>query len=76
MEKTPDMIGINCENLDSIDSSGLGALISISRHSAKEKIELYICELNSKVSSLFDMSNLDSYFAIMSINEFRKITAL
>jgi anti-anti-sigma factor len=73
--ENPDLknLGVNCEFLESIDSSGFGMLISLSRQSEKNGINFYICELNRHVSALFDISHLDKFFQIVSIKEFRKI---
>lgn len=75
LEQFPEtkIVGINCESLDSIDSSGFGMLISLSRQSEKSGITFYICELNKHVSALFDISHLDKFFQIVSIEDFRKI---
>lgn len=75
LEKNPDtkIVGINCESLDSIDSSGFGMLISLSRQAEKSGITFYICELNKHVSALFDISHLDKFFHIVSIKDFRQI---
>ncbi len=72
-KKDLKILGINCEALDSIDSSGFGMLISISRQAEKNGITFYICELNRHVSALFDISHLDKFFHIVSIQDFRKI---
>jgi anti-anti-sigma factor len=75
LDENPDVkiLGINCEALDSIDSSGFGMLISLSRQSEKSGITFYICELNTHVSALFDISHLDKFFQIISLQNFRKI---
>jgi len=75
MEKHPEtrIVGINCESLDSIDSSGFGMLISLSRQAEKSGMTFYICELNKHVSALFDISHLDKFFHIVSIQDFRQI---
>lgn len=67
------VLGVNCQFLESIDSSGFGMLISLSRQSEKNGITFYICELNRHVSALFDISHLDKFFQIISIDEFRRI---
>ena len=67
------ILGVNCQFLDSIDSSGFGMLISMSRQSEKSGITFYICELNRHVSALFDISHLDKFFKIISIEDFRRI---
>jgi len=72
-EEKVRLIAINCENLQSIDSSGLGILISFSKQAEKKGISFYLCGLSKKVSALFDISNLDRYFNIISMDEFREI---
>jgi anti-anti-sigma factor len=67
------ILGVNCQSLDSIDSSGFGMLISMSKQSDKSGITFYICELNRHVSALFDISHLDKFFNIISIEDFRRI---
>jgi anti-anti-sigma factor len=74
MTKNPKIIGINCTDLSSVDSSGLGALISMARLAEKDNIDFYICELNKKVSTLFDISNLNKYFQIITMDEFKRIS--
>lgn len=69
---TARAIAVNCEKLESIDSSGLGMLISLSKQADKNGIQFYLCGLSRRVSTLFDISNLDRYFNIMSMDEFRK----
>ncbi len=75
LEKNPSLkiLGINCGSLESIDSSGFGMLISISRQAEKSGITFYVCELSRHVSALFDISHLDKFFQIISIQDFRKI---
>jgi len=67
------IFGINCESLDSIDSSGLGALISMAKHAEEINAEFYVCDINKRVSTLFDISHLNKYFQIIPSTEFRKI---
>ena len=75
LEQKPEIktLGINCGSLESIDSSGFGMLISLSRQAEKSGITFYICELNKHVSALFDISHLDKFFHILSIQDFREI---
>lgn len=70
------VIGVNCSGLESIDSSGLGALISMSRQADSIKTEFYICDISKKISSLFDISNLNKYFQIITGDEFREIVRM
>jgi len=74
--QNPPGIAINCRFLDSIDSSGLGAFISMSKAAKKTDTKLFICELNHTMLALFDMSNLDSFFDITTISEFKETALL
>ncbi len=67
------LFGINCENLDSIDSSGLGALISMAKQAEGMNAEFYVCDINKRVSTLFDISHLNKYFQIIPSAEFKRI---
>jgi len=69
---TFNTIAVNCENIDSIDSSGLGMLISLSKQAEKNSLKFYLCNPNRKVTTLFDISNLDRYFNITDIEELRQ----
>ncbi len=69
-------IVINCGKINSIDSSGLGMLISFSKQAEKNGIAFYLYELNKRASTLFDISNLDKYFRIISKDEFIDIAGL
>lgn len=67
------IFGVNCENLDSIDSSGLGALISMAKQAEGMNAEFYVFDINKRVSTLFDISHLNRYFQIIPAEEFRRI---
>lgn len=47
-----------------IDSSGLGALVSISKKIREHGGELRLAELNEDLRSLFELTKLDTLFAI------------
>ena len=47
-----------------IDSSGLGALVSISKKIREAGGELRLCGLNEDLRSLFELTKLDTLFAI------------
>ena len=68
--KKPEVICVDCSELTYIDSSGLGVLINLSKKAKELNFELILCEIDSKVSSIFDISKLDQFFRIMSWNDF------
>ncbi|MGH7361513.1 MAG: STAS domain-containing protein [Gemmatimonadales bacterium] len=52
-----------------IDSSGLGALVSISKKVREQGGELRLCGLNEDLRSLFELTKLDTLFAIADTSE-------
>ena len=68
--KEPDVICIDCSELTYIDSSGLGIFIGLSKKAKELNFELIISGIDSKISSVFDISKLDQFFKIMSWNDF------
>jgi anti-sigma B factor antagonist len=52
-----------------IDSSGLGALVSISKRIREVGAELRLSGLNDDLRSLFELTKLDTLFAITETSE-------
>ncbi|MCU0822855.1 MAG: STAS domain-containing protein [Spirochaetes bacterium] len=65
-----EVICIDCSELTYIDSSGLGIFINLSKMARERNYELVLCEIDSKISSVFDISKLDQFFKIMSWRDF------
>ncbi len=55
---------IDFDNTGYIDSSGLGALVSLSRKIRDESGTLRLANLNQDLRSLFELTKLDTLFAI------------
>lgn len=55
---------IDGTNLDYIDSTGLGALISIYKTVSNKDKKIYISNLKSNIRKLFDITELDKLFII------------
>ena len=55
---------IDCAATAYIDSSGLGALVTISKKVRESGGELRLAGLNSDLQSLFELTKLDTLFAI------------
>ncbi len=55
---------IDCSATAYIDSSGLGALVTISKKVRESGGELRLAGLNSDLQSLFELTKLDTLFAI------------
>lgn len=68
----PRVIAMDCKNLQSLDSSGLGLFIKFSKEAKKSQISLVFLDITDHVSALFDVSKLDSLFEIMTEDDFKK----
>ena len=55
---------IDCTNTGYIDSSGLGALVTISKKVREAGGELRLAALNDDLRSLFELTKLDALFQI------------
>ncbi len=55
---------IDCSTTAYIDSSGLGALVTISKKVRESGGELRLAGLNSDLQSLFELTKLDTLFVI------------
>lgn len=55
---------INGENLEYIDSTGLGALISILKILKEDDNNIYITKIKPNIRKLFDITELDKLFII------------
>lgn len=60
---------IDCTRTGYIDSSGLGALVSMSRKVRETGGELRIAGLNEDLRSLFELTKLDTLFRILETPE-------
>jgi anti-sigma B factor antagonist len=60
---------IDCTRTGYIDSSGLGALVSMSRKVRESGGELRIAGLNEDLRALFELTKLDTLFRILDTPE-------
>jgi anti-sigma B factor antagonist len=70
--KKPRVIAMNCKHLKSLDSSGLGLFIKFLKEATKSKVNLVFYNITDHISTLFDVSKLDSMFDIMSESDFKR----
>ena len=61
--KETDII-IEGSNLDYVDSTGLGALISLLKTLKESEKKIYIYNLKSNIRKIFDITQLDKLFII------------
>ena len=66
LEKNVRLFIINLENVDYIDSSGIGALIYICSTIKKKGLKLLIANIHGSVKKVIELSKLMGYFPISS----------
>jgi anti-sigma B factor antagonist len=69
IEKKIDKFIINLENVDYIDSSGIGALIFICSHIKKVNMKLQITNIHGSVKKVIELTKLMGYFPISNTIE-------
>ena len=73
LERKPKIIGIDCRNIDSLDSSGLGVFIKLTKDAGKIGARLVFLDITDHMSTLLDVSKLNTMFEIMTGEEFRQL---
>jgi len=66
LEKKVERFIINLENVDYIDSSGIGALIYICSTIKKQGDKLVITNIHGSVKKVIELTKLMGYFPIMN----------
>ena len=56
---------IDLKDVTFIDSSGLGALVSVLKKVRATERELYLCSINDQVRMLFELTSMDKIFMIL-----------
>lgn len=64
--KGENLIVLNLAQVEFIDSSGLGALISILKTISNSKGMIAVCEVNTNVSNLFSITRINTILNISS----------
>ncbi|MCM0589532.1 MAG: STAS domain-containing protein [Gloeotrichia echinulata DVL01] len=64
-----DIVLIDLKNVQLIDSSGLGALVSTMQFVRKSNKKLYICSVNNQVQMLFELTKMDRIMQILKDRE-------
>jgi len=72
IDKKPEIIGLDCSKLRSLDSSGLSLFLRFQKEAAINTIDLYFCDLNENVTAVFDITKLNNLLTIIPLNEFQK----
>jgi len=58
-------IVIDLDEVEYMDSSGLATLVEAMRNAGGTSLKLVICNMNPKVSAIFEIARLDSFFSIV-----------
>lgn len=72
VSKNPKVIGVDCQNLDYIDSSAIAALVRIVKTAMSKNIELLFYDLNSSIMQIFQTVNLDKFFTLTTKAKFEE----
>ena len=70
IEKNPQIIGLNCDSLEHIDSSAIGVLIRFQSDCRSSGISLIFYGLTPPVEALFEIARLNTVFTIMDKESF------
>lgn len=64
-----NVVLVDLQNVDFIDSSGLGALIAAQRIAKTANCQFFLCSVNEQVKMLFDLNRMDRFFEIFDDQE-------
>lgn len=64
IEERPKNLVINMQNLDYIDSTGLGILIGILKRLKQKQSDIYIVNTKPNVRKIFTITGLDKIFKV------------
>ncbi len=70
IRKMPRVIAINCQKLESLDSSAIGFIVKFFNYAMAQGIMLVFYDLNPLLQKLFATAKLDRYFNITSRSDF------
>lgn len=68
--KTPEVIAINCKDLNYIDSSAIGTLVKFLNNAMNKKIKLVFYDLSSSIRQIFQTARLNNFFTITTKDRF------
>lgn len=57
---------VDLEDVHYMDSSGLATLVEAMRNASNSDTKLVICNMNQKVSAIFEIARLDTFFSIVA----------
>jgi len=60
---------VDLDEVHYMDSSGLATLVEAMRNASNSKTKLVLCNMNQKVSAIFEIARLDTFFSIVSTRD-------
>jgi anti-sigma B factor antagonist len=72
MNHAKKTIALNFENVDYLDSSGIGMLVKCVGECKRRKLEFIIFGINEKIKQFFKIAKLTNFFPLLSTEEFKK----
>lgn len=73
LKEMPERIALNLNELEYIDSSGIGSLIRCMNFASHESVPFVCYDLNEKLYNLFKAAKLDQYMPLLTIHEFNAL---
>ncbi len=70
IKKRPDVIGLDCRDLDFIDSVGINHLFKLSHSTMSGGIKLVLFDLNPTILEIFRVTNLYKLLKVVSRETF------
>ena len=70
MAKKPKVIGIDCRELEFIDSSAIGTLVKFLNSAMGKKIKLVFYDLSITIQQIFKTARLNNFFTITEKKKF------
>jgi anti-anti-sigma factor len=77
IELSTEAVLVDFKQVTFMDSSGLGALVLSLKNARNVGIKLYLCSLNDQIKMLFELTNTERFFEILTDrNAFEQIFAV
>jgi anti-anti-sigma factor len=77
IERATEAVLVDFKQVTFMDSSGLGALVLSLKNARNVGVKLYLCSLNDQIKMLFELTNTERFFDILSDrNAFEQVFAV
>ncbi len=71
--QNPDVVAVDLEHIEYIDSSALGSLIKGMNIAKRKNIQFYLINMPQNIQDVFKLSYLDQFFQIKSGKDMEKL---